>query len=1340
MRSSWALGGEKIGAIQLVLCLGWLSAHPGAAQTTDCPAFQLEPNDAAAGDLFGCALSLSGDLLVAGSLRDDDSGANSGSATVFRREGDGWAQLAKLLGSDTSAGDELGFSVAVSGPYVIVGAPFNQADGFASGTAYAFRCAGGCVEEARLPALEPSPFGQFGISVSVDGTTAAVGAPGSGLVEIFRRGGGGWSRQAVVRPVGGESGDAFGFSVSIRGDTLLVGAPFDEDRGSAFVFQQVGASWVERRKLVAPSAAAGDLFGHSVALSAGTAVVGAPEKGGGAAYVFTGSGSAWSSGARLPAAGVSGGDRFGVSVAIDSAADRVLVGARFDDDGGADAGAAYVFQRSGGGWSQTTKLIDDRIRPGDESGLGAAIEGDAAVVGAFKADVSGADSGAAYAFTLGSDGMPGCEAEEADLGIEIEADLSEVCRGGALSYTITVTNAGPRDAAGAEVEAIFPEALSAAIWSCEGTGGAACDDASGTGDIMGQSVDLPTGGSLRYTVEATVSGTALGDFTATAHVAPAADLEDPETGNNADEAIVSVACSADLSISIDTDRGDLCSEGVLRYLITVVNDGTVAIPGAVVGVDFDAALDAVTWTCTGTADAICSAAGTGDVADVVSLPVGSGVIYTALAIADPGGVESFSTIAEVAVPSGFVEATPGNNSATEIVSTHCPATPVGNEFQVGSSTAYSQLKPSVAVDAEGSFVVVWASPMPFPGPLGILGQRFDSAGLPLGSEFQVNSTTSISYTFSPTVAVGPEGNFVVAWQGSVPGDPDLDSIRGQRFAADGSAVGDELQINSYTTGRQAGRLGVDFDSAGNFVVVWNSNGSGGSDSSRFSIQGQRFAADGSRLGGQLQVNTYTTGDQYHPSVAVDPDGSFVVVWRSEGSSGSDVDGFSIQGRQFAADGSPLGSEFQINSYTTGRQGSPWVAADTVGNFVVVWDSDWSNGPDPYVSIQGQRFAADGSPLGSEFQVNSYTTGGQTHPMVSADPAGNFVVVWSSEGSDGTDIRGQQYAADGSPTGCEFQVNTTPCVQILPWVAMDSEGDFIVVWQNAGSAGMIQGQRFSQPDRGTTVPGSCSPSSTNLCLSQGRFKVEVEWSDFAGNRGEGEVVPYSTAESGLFWFFSPDNWEMLVKVIDGCVVNERFWVFAAALTNVELTLRVTDTATGAIQEYFNPLGNAAPAIIDTGAFANCSASAAAGAPSRFPSPMGQRLEVLSRERVGPFEPTSRGSCSLSPTDLCLMQSRFRVEVEWRDFAGNQGSGRVVPAGSADSGLFWFFHPDNWEMLVKVVDGCAVNERFWVFSTALTNIEFLLRVTDTETGLVREYFNPLGNPAETITDTEAFPTCP
>ena len=116
------------------------------------------------------------------------------------------------------------------------------------------------------------------------------------------------------------------------------------------------------------------------------------------------------------------------------------------------------------------------------------------------------------------------------------------------------------------------------------------------------------------------------------------------------------------------------------------------------------------------------------------------------------------------------------------------------------------------------------------------------------------------------------------------------------------------------------------------------------------------------------------------------------------------------------------------------------------------------------------------------------------------------------------------------------------------------------------------------------------------------------------------------------------------------------------------------------------------------------------------------------------------CTADDTTLCLQGERFRVTVEWRDFEDRQGAGQVVGAGSGDSGLMWFFNPDNWEMLIKVLDGCSINGHFWVLAAATTNVEYQLRVLDTATGSERTYSNALGVSSPAVVDNRAFAACP
>ncbi len=270
--------------------------------------------------------------------------------------------------------------------------------------------------------------------------------------------------------------------------------------------------------------------------------------------------------------------------------------------------------------------------------------------------------------------------------------------------------------------------------------------------------------------------------------------------------------------------------------------------------------------------------------------------------------------------------------------------------------------------------------------------------------------------------------------------------------------------------------------------------------------------------------------------------------------------------------------------------------------------------------------------------------------------------------------------------------------------------------------------FSDPD-------PCVAGPDTLCLNDGRFEVQVTWTDYADLTGPGIDIGFPATDSGLFYFFHPANWEMQVKVLDACSAESpNFWVFAAATTDVAYDLMVTDTVSGFSRTYSNALGVASPAIIDTSAFATCFADVPPAAPSSVVDP-GVDDPLPSVPDVAP-----KGGCLPSATRFCLRGGRFAVEVEWMDFFGGTGFGRTDPFASADSGLMWFFDPDNLEVLVKVLDGCAFNNRIWVFAAATTNVEYTLRVTDTVTDVTREYFNELGNAADAITDSAAFDSCP
>lgn len=323
--------------------------------------------------------------------------------------------------------------------------------------------------------------------------------------------------------------------------------------------------------------------------------------------------------------------------------------------------------------------------------------------------------------------------------------------------------------------------------------------------------------------------------------------------------------------------------------------------------------------------------------------------------------------------------------------------PVGPEFLVNTYTTDSQRSPSISSDSSGNFVVVWVSNTQDGSGYGVFGQRYEGSGGPLGGEFLVNTYTT-GYQLSPSVTSDSTGDFVVVWTS---GTPDNDAF-GQRFASSGVPLGGEFRVNTYTTNAQY-NPSVTSDASGSFVVVWTSYTQDGSLSGIF---GQRFDSAGASLGAEFRVNTHTTGYQLFPAVTSDPTGNFVVVWTDTAQDGS---GTGVFGQRYSSSGMPLGSEFRVNTYTTNAQYGGSVASDSTGNFVVAWRSNTQDGPG--YGVFGQRYASSGTPLGPEFRVNSYTTGGQDRPSVASDPSGNFVVVWHSFGQDGSGqgVIGQRYS-------------------------------------------------------------------------------------------------------------------------------------------------------------------------------------------------------------------------------------------------------------------------------------------------------------------------------------------
>jgi hypothetical protein len=395
--------------------------------------------------------------------------------------------------------------------------------------------------------------------------------------------------------------------------------------------------------------------------------------------------------------------------------------------------------------------------------------------------------------------------------------------------------------------------------------------------------------------------------------------------------------------------------------------------------------------------------------------------------------------------------------------------PVGPQFQVNTYTTDLQNTPAVAADAGGNFVVTWYG-APDSSTSGVFARRYDGNGMALADQFQVNAYTTGSQA-SPSVAADAAGNFVVVWADYAAHDGNGSGVFAQRYDGSGSPIGSELQVNTYTTGDQAGFPAVAASTGGDFVVTWSSYGQ---DGRGFGIFAQRFDSNGMADGSEFQVNGYTTNDQRFARIAADSSGNFVVVWRGSGDQDGSYAG--VFGRRYDGNGVPQGGEFQVNSYTTNDQLGASVAFDPTGDFVVVWSSDLQDGSS--AGAFGKRYDANGMAVGGEFQLNSYTTGIQGPLAVEFDAGGSFVVALASSDGDGFGVFARHFDAGGTPLGPEFLVNAyTTGNQLSADLAMGPAGTFVIVWPSFGQdgdSGGVFGQRFALP---TTT--STSTTSTTL---------------------------------------------------------------------------------------------------------------------------------------------------------------------------------------------------------------------------------------------------------------------
>jgi ELWxxDGT repeat protein len=455
-------------------------------------------------------------------------------------------------------------------------------------------------------------------------------------------------------------------------------------------------------------------------------------------------------------------------------------------------------------------------------------------------------------------------------------------------------------------------------------------------------------------------------------------------------------------------------------------------------------------------------------------------------------------------------------------------------------------------------------------------------------------------------------------------------------------------------------------------------------------------------------------------------GKMVFTLDSPAGTGSDV---------WVTDGTPAGT-YLLDAYEPGRGdlsifGTAGSRVFFRGDSSRLWSSDLAPGhldlllEQPGLSIPaytgvaavGDRFffVAQTPELGLELWTSDGTPAGTRALDLRPGPFGSWpgsllgvgerLVFAADRGTHGMEL----YQSDGTLEGTTLLADIAPGETPSSPSAIRAVGERIFFTADDGTTGR---GLFSLD---LPAPRPACPAG-RLCLRDGRFEVTVT--------AQGQDLVHgsrvlASEESGVLSFFSPNNWELLVKVLDGCAMNQRFWVYTAAATDVPFTLNVVDRATGEQWEQRHPGGGPAPPKLDGNAFATCGE----------PAPSSAWSAILPEAPAAP-------RCADDLDAFCFGSGgRFRAKASWHT-AGDAGVAKTAFAGSFDSGIFTFFSPSNWELMVKVLDGCAINGKHWVFVAATTDVGWDLEIEDQLTGQIRRYENVRGSARAAVNDSGAF----
>lgn len=491
----------------------------------------------------------------------------------------------------------------------------------------------------------------------------------------------------------------------------------------------------------------------------------------------------------------------------------------------------------------------------------------------------------------------------------------------------------------------------------------------------------------------------------------------------------------------------------------------------------------------------------------------------------------------------------------------------------------SASNPVVAALPDGGWAIAWEAMIPS-GFTQIRVRFLESSGTPRGWEWSY--PWGGFFAGRPRLAVGENGQVLVVFWGGRYG---VSSLFGQLFTPSGAPLGDSRNLLGQVPAWTLGSYDAVSRPGGGWFVAWTEVQ--GAPSSPAAIRALALDVEGAPAGSPRTLSPPDGASHADPTLARRPDG-IVAAWlrtlaepTEEGSSLTS----SVVARRLEAEGEPLDAvvPIRIQDGSSQRDQAPALSSAGGSEGRAAW---FAVADATHVPTLRTRRLLEGTPAGNMLELAALPSGAEVaRPVLAADLRGRFLASWTEPDPDHPNPSSahrlvvQQFGPDAAPLGAKRIVASSRSSS--PGVAIQGDGKWALAW--AETAG---GESQIWAEVGAFANG-CEPTGTSLCLSGGRFRVEAEWQDHGGGQGAGHIRPL-TADSGAFWFFGPENVELVVKVLDACTLPafHSYWVFAAGLTDVGVELTVTDTATGEAWTYHNPRGRAFPPVQDTAALRVC----------------------------------------------------------------------------------------------------------------------------------------------------------